>query len=124
MRLIDTSAWIHWLRQDGDVGIGDAVDHALRAGEAAWCGMVRLELWNGARGNAEQKALRQLEAVLPELGISAAVWEEAHACARRARLSGVTAPATDLVIFACARHYDLDLLHSDADFTRLEQALR
>lgn len=124
MRLIDTSAWIHWLRLDGDVKVGDAVDRALQAGEAAWCGMVRLELWNGARENAEQKTLRRLEVILPGPEISAAVWEEAHTCARRARLRGVTVPATDLVIFACARHHGLDLLHSDADFTRLEQALR
>jgi hypothetical protein len=51
--LTDTSAWIHWLRPAGDARIGDEVDRAMQAGVAAWCAMVQLELWNGARDGAE-----------------------------------------------------------------------
>jgi predicted nucleic acid-binding protein len=123
MVLIDTSAWIHWLRPGGDNATGDAVDAALESGEAAWCEMVRLELWNGAGDAAQQKALRRLEATLPQLSISDVVWDDARTCARRARAKGVTAPATDVLIFACARHYNALLLHADEDFEHLRKAI-
>lgn len=120
MVLIDTSAWIHWLRPDGDRKVGDAVDLALRSGDATWCAMVLLELWNGARDGSEQQTLRRLEATLPSLTTPDAVWDEAHRCARRARRKGISVPATDLLIFACARHHGASLLHSDADFDLLK----
>ncbi len=120
MVLIDTSAWIHWLRPDGDRKVGDAVDLALQSGDAAWCAMVRLELWNGARDRAEQQTLRKLETTLPSMTLPDAVWDEAHRCARNARRRGITVPATDLLIFACARHHGAALLHSDANFDLLK----
>lgn len=120
MPLIDTSAWIHWLRLDGDRMVGDAVDLALQSGDAAWCAVVRLELWNGARDGAEQQTLRRLEAVLPSLDTPDAVWDEACASARCARRKGVTVPATDLLIFTCAQHHGAALLHSDGDFDLLK----
>jgi predicted nucleic acid-binding protein len=123
MVLVDTSAWIHWLRPDGDIATGDAVDAALESGEAAWCAMVRLELWNGAGDAAQQKTLRQLQSTLPDLEVSSAVWEESMAVARRARNKGVTAPATDVLILACARHHGAELLHADSDFDLLRKAM-
>ena len=46
--LVDTSAWIHFLRPEGDVAVRARVDAALRSGTARWCPVVRLELWNGS----------------------------------------------------------------------------
>ena len=43
---------------------------ALRAGEARWCVFVRLELWNGAGGDRERKALREFERYVPELDVT------------------------------------------------------
>ena len=54
MILVDSSSWIHFLRPDGDAVVRARVSQALREGEACWCDMVRLELWNGAGG--ERKA--------------------------------------------------------------------
>lgn len=57
------------------------------------------------------------------LPMSDAVWREAATCAQQARAKGVTAPATDVLIFACARHHGAGLLHSDSDFDHLRQAV-
>lgn len=76
--LIDSSAWIHFLRPDGDAEVRQRVLVALRAGMAARCPIVRLELWNGAGGDRERVALREFARVLPELPITADVWD--HAC--------------------------------------------
>lgn len=117
--LIDTSSWIHLLRPKGDPAVRARVERALQAGEACWCPMVRLELWNGAGGDREKKVLRDFEKLLPELQINTDVWLAAHELARRARAAGVSVPATDLLIAACAKHHGADLEHSDWDFTQL-----
>jgi predicted nucleic acid-binding protein len=72
--LIDTSSWIHLLRPKGDRATRNRVEQALTDGDACWCPVVRLELWNGAGGDQEKKVLRDLERVLPELPITPQVW--------------------------------------------------
>jgi len=120
--LIDTSSWIHFLRPDGDPAVRARVDGLLRAGTARWCPLVRLELWNGAGGERERKVLREFERLLPELAITPEVWNEACDLARRCRAGGVTVPATDILIAACARHHGAHLEHSDGDFEAIAGA--
>jgi predicted nucleic acid-binding protein len=117
--LVDSSSWIHMLRPNGDVTVRDRVTRALEAGEACWCPIVRLELWNGAGGERDKKVLRDFERLLPELAIDLAVWSAAYDLARRARSAGVSVPATDILIAACARHHQVDLEHADSDFLHL-----
>ncbi len=119
MTLIDSSSWIHALRPKGDPEVTDRVRRLLEGGEAAWCSMVRLELWNGARGDHEKRVLRDLERSLPEYAITEEVWQQAFDLARVARKQGKTVPATDLLIAACARTYGLALEHSDPHFETL-----
>jgi len=83
--------------------------------------MVRLELWNGAGGDREKKVLRDFERVLPELPIDEDVWSAAFDLARKARTGGISVPATDLLIAACARVHKVDLEHSDSDFGLLSK---
>lgn len=119
--LIDTSSWIHLLRPDGDPAVRTRVERALQSGAACWCPIVRLELWTGAGGEREKKALRDFERLLPELAIDDGVWLGAYELARKARSGGVSIPAADLLIAACAKRHDADLEHSDSDFTQLEK---
>jgi len=92
----------------------------LETGEAAWCPMVRLELWNGARGEHEKRVLKDMEQTLTELDMSRAVWADACKLARRARRRGKTAPATDILIVACAAHYGVEIEHDDEHFDTLK----
>lgn len=119
MILVDSSSWIHFLRPNGDPAVRARVESALTAGEACWCPLVRLELWNGAAGERDRKILRDFESVLPELSIDDEVWAAADALARRARSSGVSVPATDILIAACARRHGAQLETTDADFALL-----
>ena len=120
MVLVDTSAWIHFLRPDGDVANRAKVAAHLAAGTARWCPIVRLELWNGAGGDREKKVLREFERLIPELAITTEVWNEACDLARRCRAAGVSVPASDVLIAACARHHGARLEHTDSDFDRIE----
>jgi predicted nucleic acid-binding protein len=119
MVLVDSSSWIHFLRPDGDVAVRGRVEAALHAGSARWCPLVRLELWNGAGGDREKKVLREFERLVPELDITSEVWNEAYDLARRCRSAGVSVPATDLLIAACARHHGARLEQADGDFDRI-----
>ena len=119
MILVDSSSWIHFLRPQGDPVVRARVESALTNGEACWCPMVRLELWNSAAGERDRKILRDFETVLPELAIDDEVWSGARELARRARSIGVSVPATDILIAACARRHGAELETADSDFERL-----
>jgi predicted nucleic acid-binding protein len=118
--LVDSSSWIHFLRPSGDPAVRTRVEAALSAGEAAWCPFVRLELWNGAGGERDRKVLRAFEEVLPELPIDDEVWAAARDLARRARSGGMSVPAADVLIAACARRHGARLETADTDFGLLE----
>jgi predicted nucleic acid-binding protein len=117
--LIDSSSWIEALRRTGNSTVQARVRTLLSDGEAAWCDMVRLELWNSVAGEWERKALRQFERDLPCLAVTPEVWEAAIDLARQARAAGLTVPYTDLLIFACANYHNVPLEHHDEHFSHL-----
>jgi predicted nucleic acid-binding protein len=119
MVLVDTSSWVQQLRRNGDPEVRERVESLLQAGEAAWCAIVRLELWSRVGGDRERKILREYQSVLPDLLIDDAVWKLAQAMADRARRNGITVPASDLLIFACSRHHQVDIEHKDKHFADL-----
>lgn len=119
MTLIDTSAWIHSLRPRGDAAVTQRVRFLLETGEAAWCPMIRLELWNGARGDHEKRVLRDMELNLVELAVDQAVWDASFELAREARKRGITAPATDIMVAACAKHHGVGIEHDDEHLAAL-----
>lgn len=81
--------------------------------------MVRVELWNGARSPKDHRLLREMEEQLETVPTTPEVWALARELARLARSKGLTLPAADLVIAACAEHHRLGLLHHDAHFEQL-----
>lgn len=121
MHLVDTSSWIHSLHPKGDADVRARVERLVRSGDACWCAMVKLELWNGAHKEHERRILNDMEDRLTDLEITPAVWKAACELARKARQQGLTIPATDFLIAACARQHKVGLEHSDAHFTALEK---
>ncbi len=120
--LVDTSSWIEALRTDGDPQVRSRVSALMKEGKACICDMVLLELWNGAQGDREKNNLKRLEEVLPKLVTDSDVWVKARELARACRIKGVTVPATDLLVYACASRHKVDLEHSDEHFELIRQA--
>jgi len=116
VKLVDTSSWIEQLRRGGDAAVRARVEELLSTGEAAWCPIVRLELWNGARGKTERAVLREMEAELRSFAMGSPVWDGAVALASSARRKGITVPSTDLLVAACARHHGVAIEHCDDHF--------
>lgn len=117
--LIETSAFVHTLRERGDVGVREQVDRVFASGDPAWCEMIRLELWAGARGAKEHAQLAEFDRLLPRLPIDAAVWQLACDVARIARANGLNLPSSDVLIFACGRRHRAEIVQADQHFERL-----
>lgn len=83
--MIDTTAWTHALRRQGDVNIRARVQQLLNDQSAVWCEMVRLELWGGVRDLSERRVMETLDKTLPRLPITSAVWNAAAIYGSKAR---------------------------------------
>lgn len=114
--LIDTSSWIEALRVSGNTKIRERVQELLVEGRAAWCDMILLELWNGARGNSERKMLNDLAKEITMLPISNEVWSLARKLARKCRDGGKTVPSTDILIVSCGLGNKTEIEHQDKHF--------
>jgi predicted nucleic acid-binding protein len=119
MKLVDTSSWVHQIRRHGDPAVRARVEHLLRTGEAAWCPVIRLELWAGVGSDGDRKLLRDYQVRLPELAMTDEVWNAACELADRCRRAGKTIPPHDVAIAACARVHDVELEHDDRHFDGL-----
>lgn len=117
--LVDSSAWIEALRERGDAATRRRVGELVAAGEARICDLVLVELWNGARGREDHETLRRIEADVEMVPTTAGVWSEARRLARESRSAGLTIPAADLVVAACAAEHRLGILHRDTHFDLL-----
>jgi predicted nucleic acid-binding protein len=118
MTLVDASSWIEFLR-GRDSEPSQRVKILLARGNAAWCDMTLVELWNGAQGHVEKKALEELEAEVQLCAINEQVWRNARLLARRSREKGITATSADVLIAACAANYNLELEHCDGHFDKI-----
>ena len=119
MKLVDTSSWVHQIRRRGDPSVRARVEQLPRNGEAAWCPVVRLELWAGVGSDTDRKLLREYQKHLPELAMNGEVWEKACELADRCRRAGKTIPPHDLAIAACAQYHGVEIEHEDEHFSVL-----
>ena len=67
----------------------------------------------GFPGKIEQA---ELEREIPCLSITPDVWSLSRQLARKCRQAGVTVPASDLVVAACAIHHQATIEHCDIHF--------
>ena len=119
MVLIDTSSWTQALRRKGDADVRERVVQLVTETEGAWCDIVRLELWNGARSRDDRNTLRKMEDELPTLAMTAEVWNAACNIGSYARAKGLNVPTSDLLVFACAHVHGTGLEHNDQHFDRI-----
>ena len=118
MILIDSSAWIDFLR-DAPSTTASAVEVALD-GEAAICDVISMEVLAGARDDAQEVSLRGLLARATVIPIEPADYDLAAALYRTCRRRGETVrKLIDCLIASVAIKSDLQLLHSDRDFNAL-----
>lgn len=115
MILIDTSAWVEFLRDTGSP-VCQQVDDLL-AVEIATTDAVRMEVLAGARDEQHLQQLRRLLARASTLPTEPVDYDAAAALYRTCRQRGHTVrKLIDCLIAAVAIRGDVPVLHLDADF--------
>ena len=115
MILIDTSAWIEFLRDTGSVTC-ERVE-ALLETEIATCDVVRMELLAGARDELHLNDLRRLLARATLIATVPTDFDDAASLFRLCRRRGKTVrKLIDCLIAAIAIRAGAPLFHMDSDF--------
>ena len=120
MILIDTTAWVEFLRDTGSP-VCQRVDDLLVA-EIATCDVVRMEVLSGARDEQHLQQLRRLLARASSLPTQSVDYDAAAALYRTCRQKGQTVrKLIDCLIAAVAIRGDVPILHRDVDFDVLSR---
>ena len=123
MILIDTSAWVEFLRDTGSP-VCRRVDELLDS-DMATCDPVRMEVLAGARDERHLRDLRRLLARASLVVTDAVDYEEGATLYRACRRSGGTVrKLIDCLIAATAIRAGVAVLHADADFDVLARHTR
>ena len=118
VKLVDTSSWIEYLRgHENETAL--RVKELIRRDQAGWCDLIAVELWNGVRPGRDNRTLEHLDEAATRFALSDEVWRKARRLALRCREAGLTVPAKDVVISACAAHYGLEIECVDAHFAKI-----
>jgi len=113
--LVDTSAWVEFLRDTGSP-ICTRVDEFLD-GDVATCDPICMEVLAGARDESHLNDLRRLLARASVVEALPGDYEEAAALYRTCRRGGETVrKLIDCLIGAIAIRAGLPVLHADSDF--------
>ena len=120
MILIDTSAWVEFLRDTGSQ-VCARVDELLDA-RIATSHPIRMEVLAGARDEGRLDELRRLLARASLIPTEPIDYEDAAAHYRACRRGGETVrKLIDCLIAATAIRTAVPVLHADTDFERLER---
>ena len=123
MALIDTSAWIEFLRPQGEPAIKARVADLIGLGTAAYTCPVRYELILGACPQ-ELKDLHEALGFSRRIVATPEHWDAAAGLGVALRLKGFNFPALDLLIATVASAGKISLVSRDAHFFSIrEQAL-
>jgi predicted nucleic acid-binding protein len=116
--LVDTSAWVEFLRNTGSP-ICTRVDELLD-GEIATCDPIRMEVLAGARDESHLNDLRRLLARASVVDLVSGDYEDAATLCRTCRRRGETVrKLIDCLIGAVAIRADMPVLQADSDFSVL-----
>jgi predicted nucleic acid-binding protein len=97
MKLVDTSAWVEFLRRKGDPKVKHAVARLLQADQAACTCPIRFELLSGAKAD-EETDLEQALALTQNYPFGPDDWRAAAILERRLRTKGLTIPRNDIFV--------------------------
>jgi predicted nucleic acid-binding protein len=116
--LVDTSAWVEFLRGRGN-RLGDVVEEMIIRDEVAMTGPVIAELYGGVRGRRETRMVDNLLAITSYHDVVRVDWAAAGAALNALSRRGITVPKSDAVIAAVARRLRIPVLTVDHHFEHL-----
>jgi predicted nucleic acid-binding protein len=122
MSLVDTSAWVEFLRRKGEAKVKEAVARLLETEQAAYTCPIRFELLSGLRPE-QGPDLEQVFKFSRHVPFESEDWAEAAALERDFRAMGLTIPRNDLFVATVAIRVELPVVCRDAHFEAMRQVL-
>lgn len=115
MKLVDSSAWVEFLRRKGDPTVKHIVARLLQADQSAYTCPIRFELLSGVKPN-EEADLQQAFALSYHFPFAQEDWRNAALLERQLRAKGLNIPRNDLFVATVAMRANLPVLCRDAHF--------
>jgi len=123
--LVDSSVWIAATRKGGNHTEAAAeLGELLVSGRAAMTEPIWFELYQGIRGKQEETRLEASKKYCTWLTFDDACWKEAAKTARACQRSGVNVPFGDVLVYACATRYGVELLERDRHFAMIRKVMK
>jgi predicted nucleic acid-binding protein len=123
MPLVDTSAWIEYLRKTGsrtNIEVRGTLDN-----DAQICDVIRMEILAGARDQQHVTQPEKLLARATTIKTEPVDYDNAAAIYRACRKLGVTIRAQiDCLIAAIAIRTNTKIIHHDSDFDAIAQVTK
>jgi predicted nucleic acid-binding protein len=120
MKLVDTSAWVEFLRCKGDLKVKHAVARLLQADQAAYTCPIRFELLSGVKAG-EEEDLEQALMLARHFPFEPDDWRAAALLERQLRAKGLTVPRNDLFVATVAVKTGLTLVCRDSHFNTVRK---
>lgn len=120
MKLVDSSAWVEFLRRKGDPRIKAVVARLLEADEAAYTCPIRFELLSGVK-SGEESDLEQALVLSHHFPFEQDDWREAAMLERQFRAKGLTVPRNDLFVATVAIRTGVVVLCRDTHFSAAQK---
>jgi len=121
MKLVDTSAWVEFLRRKGDPKVKHAVARLLQTDQAVYTCPIRFELLSGVKAG-EEEDLEQVFALARHIPFEPEDWRAAALLERQLRGRGLTIPRNDLFVATVAMRTGLTLVCRDPHFDVVKNA--
>jgi len=122
MKLVDTSAWVEFLRKKGEAKVKQAVARLLETDLAAYTCPIRFELLSGVKPE-EEPDLEQVFRFSRHVPFEQEDWAEAAALEREFRAKGLTIPRNDLFVATVAVRVEVPVVCRDAHFEAMRKVL-
>ena len=121
--LIDTSAWIEYLKKTSHP-ITKEIESALILNVAATCQLVLAELLQGARSEKETDLILDLASVVRILNESESTWQEAGFLSNKLRKQGKTISLIDCYLAVLAKENKAVILTLDKHFSVIDELFK
>jgi|ERR1700722_3005561 len=120
MKLVDSSAWVEFLRRKGDINVKHIVARLLQVDQAAYTCPIRFELLSGVKPG-EENDLEQAFALSHHFPFEQDDWREAARLERQWRARGLNVPRNDLFVATVAIRTGVVILCRDAHFSAAQR---
>ncbi|MDO8749102.1 MAG: PIN domain-containing protein [Candidatus Omnitrophota bacterium] len=121
--LIDTSAWIEYLKKTSHP-ITKEIESALLLNVAATCQLVLAELIQGVRSEKETELISDLASVVKILNESDSTWQQAGFLANKLRKQGKTISLIDCYLAVLAKENKAVILTLDKHFAIIDELFK